>query len=161
MTATARGETPPTPQRIDEAAPLHEIDWSAALDDRGWNTRFQDGALPADATFPFLEELIGGLTDADFDTAPVVAVLRDLATVDKAVLVIPPVATEVLERSGVPGTFLTDRTAALVALADDLGVEAVDLSDAGYPSTLFHDPVHLNRAGAERFSQDLASALPR
>lgn len=157
--ATIGDEEPPAPQRIDEAAPLHEVDWAAALDPRGWNTRFQDGALPPDASFPFLEDLIGELTTQELDAAPVVEVLRAMAPVEQAVLVIPPVADEVLERSGIPAAFLDQRTADLIALAEDVDVDVVDLSGAEYPTSLFHDPVHLNRAGAERFSRDLATAL--
>jgi len=150
----------PKPQRIDEAAPLHDIDWTTALDADGWDSRFKDGALPPNAKFPL--DFVGKLIrTTDFDSGPVRAVFTAIRRARTAVLVIPPVATEILDRSGIPATFMAARVRDLARLARAAGVQVIDLTRAGYPPSLFHDPVHLNRAGAERMSRDIALALHR
>lgn len=160
ITDTVEGNPRPAPQRIDEAAPLHEIDWDAALDDQGWNTRFSEPLLRDD--FALDLSFVGRLADTGtFDPQPVRDVLRALDGAPRRVLVIPPVATEVLDRNGVAAAPLAARARRLVEVAQDEGVEVVDMSGAAYPTALFHDPVHLAREGAERFSRELAAALAR
>lgn len=160
LMGAVHGDPRPEPQRIDEAAPLHEIDWTTALDADGWNTRFTAPGLAPDAVFPL--GFVGALTtEATFDSGPVRSVLDALSAAPRAVMVIPPVATEILDRSGIPAAVMAARAEELIEIAREEGVEVVDLSGADYPTTLFHDPVHLAREGAERFSRDLATALAR
>lgn len=49
--------------------------------------------------------------------------------------------------------------ASVRALATELGISVYDFSEADYPADQFADAVHLNRAGAARFSAELARAL--
>jgi len=158
VVGAVHGDPRPQPQRIDEAAPLHDIDWTTALDANGWDSRFKDGALTAEATFPL--DFVGKLfRTTTFDSGPVRDVFTAIGKAPRAVLLIPPVATAILDRSGIPATIMAARARELAKLARAADVQVVDLSGADYPPALFHDPVHLNRAGAERLSRDLARAL--
>jgi hypothetical protein len=47
----------------------------------------------------------------------------------------------------------------IVAEAADLDVAVIDLSTAGYDPSAFADGIHLNAAGSQRFSDDVAVAL--
>lgn len=158
---TINGEPRPLPARIDEAAPLHEIDWDAVLDDQGWNDRFVQPQLSPDLTVDlgFVGRRVSSPT---FDDAPVRDLMRSLtAEVDRVVLVIPPVALAILDRNGIPSGPLRARADELGRIARAAGAEVVDMSGEAYPVEMFHDPVHLARAGAERFSRELAAAMAR
>lgn len=77
----------------------------------------------------------------------------------QVVVVIPPV-TEDLRRA-LPGgeAGFEDYTRAARSLGVDSDVLVVDLSDAGYPDELFRDTHHLNEAGSDRLTAEVAAAL--
>ena len=75
------------------------------------------------------------------------------------VVVIPPVALDVLDASAVSAAKWRQATSALADHLRAQGVAVVDMTDAGYDRTLFFDPLHLNGDGAQRFSTELAQRV--
>jgi hypothetical protein len=75
------------------------------------------------------------------------------------IVVIPPVALPVLADAGLDTERWREVAGQIAEIANEAGVPVVDLSTAEYPASLFSDPIHLNGAGAERFSFDLAQAI--
>lgn len=158
VAAAVDGEPRPPTVELLPAIPLHDIDWAATLAPDGANPRYREGRLAPGVRLP-LGELADLVARDQLDPTLVGDVVEAVGDGPRAVVVIPPVATEVLVASGLPGEALADRAELIAALATGAGAEVVDLSDDGYPTELFSDPLHLNAAGATRFTADLARAL--
>jgi len=79
----------------------------------------------------------------------------------EAVVLIPPIAIQSLAGYGVPVERWREVAALIVQRADHLGVPTIDLSTSttSFPDDRFYDPIHLNAAGAEQMSAQVASAL--
>jgi len=75
------------------------------------------------------------------------------------VIVIPPVALPTLADAGLDTDRWRDVAGQISEAAAANDVPVVNLASADYPPSLFSDPIHLNEAGAERFSFDLAQAI--
>lgn len=75
------------------------------------------------------------------------------------VIVVPPVALRTLAEAGLDADRWREVASQVADAAAELGVPVVDLSTDDYPPTHFSDPIHLNAAGAQRFSFDLARAI--
>lgn len=72
------------------------------------------------------------------------------------VVVVPPVATELMVAGGVDLDRWRESARKIVEHARERGVPALDYTDRGYPADLFGDVMHLNGRGSFRFSSDLA-----
>lgn len=75
------------------------------------------------------------------------------------VVVVPPVALPTLADAGLDADRWREVAGQIASAAAELDVPVVDLSTEDYPPALFSDPIHLNRAGTQRFSFDLARAI--
>jgi hypothetical protein len=75
------------------------------------------------------------------------------------VVVVPPVSLPVLADAGLDTERWRDVAGQIAEVANEAGVPVIDLTNADYPPALFSDPIHLNAAGSERFSFDLAQAI--
>lgn len=133
--------------------------WERVVSPTGQITEFFDGV--AAPTGPSgLMDGIQAVLDGGTSTVSLDALMQRYRDADQAVVVvIPPVALEVLAASGIDVAVWRDRTRDLVEHLRDDGVAVVDFTDAGYPRQLFFDPFHLNREGSTRFSTELAGQL--
>lgn len=96
--------------------------------------------------------------DGRTDFGPMDALLasyhdRDLPTV----VVIPPVATELMAAGGVDVAAWREAAGRIADQARARQVPVLDYTDRGYPTSLFGDVMHLNGQGSQRFSADLAA----
>jgi hypothetical protein len=78
-----------------------------------------------------------------------------------SVLLIPPLALDALAGAGVPVERWHEIAGLIAQRGRELGMTTIDLSadPAAFPTAMFFDPVHLNAAGAEHLSTQLAVAL--
>lgn len=143
-----------------EAAPASATNppgyWDRNLAADGQNEAYADGVVGPTAPaglIPLLQKLVAG----DQDLQPVDALVRSYKKAGvPLVVVIPPVALDVLSDSGVDAGKWRAATTTLVDHLRAGGVPVIDMTDAGFDRTLFFDPLHLNDAGAHRFSTELA-----
>lgn len=75
------------------------------------------------------------------------------------VVVIPPVAADLLQRGGVEAGRWRQAAARIADHVRSRGSVVVDFSDRSYPTEWFYDPFHLNGTGSRQFSTDLGAAL--
>ncbi|MFN8039921.1 MAG: D-alanyl-lipoteichoic acid biosynthesis protein DltD [Acidimicrobiales bacterium] len=75
------------------------------------------------------------------------------------VVVIPPVATELMAAGGVDVAAWREAAHRIADQARLRQVPVLDYTDHGYPTSLFGDVMHLNGQGSQRFSADLAADL--
>lgn len=157
--ATATGSPPPEPSEIGlEGNPVHSIRWDQVLDADGWNSLFRESRLRADFRFDisFLTQLVA---EPDIRSEPTRLALRAMGEADRQILVIPPVATSVLVANGLDAADLGRRSSRLAEIAEEEGVEVIDLSAEAWPLQAFHDPLHMSEIGARRFTSLLAERL--
>lgn len=131
--------------------------WEENLDDRGAVLQYRDRQLnqvsPELITYldesmaaPYRPERLEGLLDT-LDRAGV-----------PAVVVAPPIALDRLSGAGADAQAYLDAVGELAATVEGRGLPFLDFSTA-YDDGAFADPLHLNGAGTERFSRDLATAV--
>lgn len=131
--------------------------WEQNLDPQGAVLQYRERQLG-----PVSPELVAYL-DETFDAAyrpeRLEALLDRLEEEEVPVVVVsPPIAVDALAAAGVD---VAEYQAAVDEIAETVrgrGLPFVDLS-AGYATDLFADPLHLNAAGTEVFSRDLAVAV--
>lgn len=134
-------------------------EWESLVTDRGTNLLY--AAVP-DAAFP--DEAMAARYTAWIESGaraePLRAMLRGLLSNGvEVVLFAPPLDRETLTESGLDFTLLDEAVDLMAQEAAALDVPFVDLFRSDYEPLDFHDKVHLNARGAERMSNDLATAL--
>jgi len=75
------------------------------------------------------------------------------------VVVIPPVATDLLTQGGVDMARWREMTNRIAEDGRARGLEVLDFSDRAYPTDWYFDPFHLNGTGSRQFSTDLGAAI--
>lgn len=75
------------------------------------------------------------------------------------VVVIPPVSLSILSQHGIEAARWREVAAQIASEAQRRDVPVVDFSTVDYPDSAFSDPMHLNAAGTERFTDELAAAI--
>ena len=131
--------------------------WEENLDDQGavlqYRPRQLDQVSPQLVTYldqsmrsPYRPERLEGLLD-ELEDAEV-----------PTIVIAPPIALDALAAAGVDVAAYQEAVAELAATVEDRGLVFLDFS-AAYDSSLFADPLHLNAAGTEQLSRDLALAV--
>ena len=97
------------------------------------------------------------------DLESLLRVVRDEATArgvePKVVMVIPPIPTDAWIQVGVDFAVLRQGQDLLARVAREHDIPLLDYTDRSYPNELFADIVHMNDAGALRFSRELSLQL--
>jgi hypothetical protein len=131
--------------------------WEQNLDARGAVLQYRDRQL--DRVSPELVEYLDTTFDAPYRPERLEALLDRLDDAEvPAVVVSPPIAVDALAAAGADAAVYQAAVDEIATTAEERGLVFLDFS-TGYDSTLFADPLHLNAAGTERFSQDLAAAV--
>ncbi len=78
-----------------------------------------------------------------------------------AVVVLQPAALSSMRKSGVDVDAWRRLAGQLRQRIEQAGLAVIDMTDVGYPDTLFFDTFHLNAEGSARYSTDLAQRVAR
>jgi hypothetical protein len=131
--------------------------WEQNLDPQGAVLQYRDRQLGA--VSPELVAYLDTTFDSPYRPERLEALLDRLEEAEvPVVLVSPPIADQALAAAGADVAAYQEAVAEIAATAEERGLPFIDLS-TGYDSALFADPLHLNAAGTEQLSRDLAAAV--
>jgi len=130
--------------------------WSRNMTGRGYNAQY--ASQPDEATTDTnMASLLNKLYGGGYDLGGLEATLRGLRRPGtQVVLVLTPMDRTTLIASGWNPVPYAKASADIALLTRRLGVPMLDLSDRVWESSLFHDKLHLDQAGADRFSAEVA-----
>lgn len=130
--------------------------WKNNLTERGQNLQYR--AIPDEVRDdPVMAGRVRDLIAHGLDLDQVDQAVRGLQTDDTdVVVVVAPIDTETLVASGLDPDLLARSVARVAARAEAAGAPTLDLSDAGYTPDLFHDKLHLDLPGSQRFTTEIA-----
>lgn len=167
VTATVAGRRARANQGVEAEArlpdgrivPRDEAFWRLQLRPTGGTSEFSAGRLD-----PTVADRIRGRMELAADAEYDVAGLRDLLDAAMAegaevVVVVPPLAYPVLATAGADTGRLREGVEVIAEQATAAGVPVVDFTEEQFPTSAFTDVAHLNAAGTERFSAQLAATL--
>jgi hypothetical protein len=130
--------------------------WDHALTDAGAILAYREGALRTAPTT--MVRRITALLRSPLRLDRLDEVHRRIGAVE-GVLLIPPIALRALGDRGLPVERYQEIAEQITERGAELGMPTLDFSGADYPDALFFDSMHLNAAGTQRLSAEVAAAL--
>lgn len=133
--------------------------WTRITTSTGQNNEYFLGVAKPEALtglFPVITKLLEG--SLHFETLDRLFALYEAEHLP-VILVVPPVAVDLLRQGGVDPARWQAAADQIVARGKEHGIVVLDFVDRGYGSEDFYDLFHLNARGSKKFSADLGDAV--
>lgn len=140
----------------DDLGPAY---WRKITSPSGQSIEYSSGTAKLEGLDP-LFAAVSSLLDGGYQFGPLDTMLDGYRAIGlPVVVVVPPVAGDLLQRGGVDAGRWRQAAARIADHVRSRGEVVVDFSDRPYPTEWFYDPFHLNGTGSRQFSTDLGAAL--